>query len=104
LNHAAKKGLVRPAIDSPRVKEAPVEWATPEYVRSCCPTVRPPKLTRFVVLIVYTGCRLAEALRLDWDRDIDLNGRHITFRRTKNGKMRTAPYPRRPAGRAGQRA
>lgn len=28
---------------------------------------------------------------MDWDRDIDLAGRTITLRRTKNGKMRTAP-------------
>jgi integrase len=91
LHHAAKRKWIRlPAIESPKVKETPVSWATPEYVAKLLP-VCAPALRRFVVLIVYTGCRLSEALRLDWDRDIDLAGRHITFHRTKNGKMRTAP-------------
>ena len=32
-------------------------------------------------------------LRLNWDKDVDLAGRSLTFRRTKNGKMRTAHIP-----------
>jgi integrase len=32
-------------------------------------------------------------MRLDWDQDVDLQTRQLTFRRTKNGKMRTAHIP-----------
>lgn len=93
LNHAAdRKWLNPPRITAPKVKEQPTEWATPEYVAKLLPHCA-PRLRRFVVLIVYTGARLAEALRVDWDKDIDLAGRHLTLRRTKNGKMRTCHIP-----------
>lgn len=93
LNHAgSRKWLNPPKIVAPKVKETQPEWATPDYVTRLLPHCA-PRLRRFVVLIVYTGVRLAEALRVDWDRDIDLAGRQITFRRTKNGKMRTGHIP-----------
>jgi len=93
LNHAGKRGWLNPPkIKAPKVKEKPVEWATPEYVARLLPHCA-PRLRRFVVLIVYTGARLAEALRINWDTDIDLAGRHLTLRRTKNGKMRTCHIP-----------
>jgi integrase len=69
-----------------------VDWATPEYVGKLLPHCA-PTLRRFVLLIIYTGARLADACRVDWDRDIDLAGRHLTLRRTKNGKMRTCHIP-----------
>src|SRR6185312_5898423 len=84
--------LKPPRIVAPKVKEKPVEWATPEYVGKLLPHCA-PRLRRFVVLIVYTGARLSEALRVDWDRDVDLPGRHLTLRRTKNVKMRTCHIP-----------
>lgn len=93
LNHAAGRGWLNvPKITAPKVKEKPTDWATPEYVGKLLPHCA-PRLRRFVVLIVYTGARLAEALRVDWDQDIDLAGRHLTLRRTKNGKMRTCHIP-----------
>jgi integrase len=93
LKHAGKRGWLNPPmIEAPKVKETQPQWATPEYVTKLLPHCA-PSLRRFVVLIVYTGARLAEALRVDWDRDVDLSGRHIVFRRTKNGKMRTAHIP-----------
>lgn len=93
LNHAASRGWLNvPKIVGPKVKDRPVEWATPDYVNKLLPHCA-PRLRRFVILIVYTGARLAEALRVDWDRDVDLAGRHLTLRRTKNGKMRTCHIP-----------
>lgn len=93
LKHAGKrKWLNPPIIEAPKVKETQPEWATPGYVSKLLPHCT-PRLRRFVVLIVYTGARLAEAMRVDWDRDVDLSGRHLVFRRTKNGKMRTAHIP-----------
>lgn len=93
LNHAAgKKWLNAPKIQAPKVKERPPNWATPAYVTKLLPHCA-PRLRLFVVLIVYTGARLAEALRVSWDTDIDMQTRHLTLRRTKNGKMRTAHIP-----------
>lgn len=89
LNHAAKKKWCpRPAISHPRVKMAETRWSTPERLDKLLPHCRPP-LRRLLVLMVYTGARLSEALRIDWDQDIDLRGRVLFLRRTKNGKMRT---------------
>lgn len=50
---------------------------------------RPVKHAMFALLI-YTGCRLGEAMRLSW-RDIDLDRNEITFVHTKTGKPRTVP-------------
>jgi len=93
LNHAAARGWTHPPrIKGPKVKEKPAKWATPAYVETLLPHCA-PRLRLFVVVSVYTGARLAEVLRLHWDRDIDLGNRQMTFRRTKNGKMRTAHIP-----------
>lgn len=93
LNHAADRGWLKPPrIKAPKVITKPTSWASPEYVTKLLPHCA-PRLRRFVVLIVYTGARLSEALRVNWDTDIDLSGRHLTLRRTKNGKMRTCHIP-----------
>jgi len=90
LNHAAGKWKVRvEKIKHPKVKKVPVRWATPDYVAKLLPEC-PPRLRRFVMVIVYTGARLSEALRVDWQSDIDLRSRTLTLGRTKNGEMRTA--------------
>jgi integrase len=93
LNHAAIRGWTHaPKIHAPKVVVKPPKWATPEYVQTLLAHCG-PRLRRFVIVIVYTGARLSEVLRLDWDRDVDLSTRLLTFRRTKNGKMRTAHIP-----------
>lgn len=93
LNHAARKGWCGKAIiDHPRVKPSSTEYSTPDrmnkLLRHCS-----PKLRRLVVFLAYTGGRISELLRLDWDRDIDLNQRTAILRRTKNGKPRTVHLP-----------
>ena len=93
LNHAAGKWKIRvEKIKHPRVKQVPVTWAPPDYVAKLLPHCDPP-LRRFVLVIVYTGARLSEALRLSWESDVDLDGRTLTLSRTKNGEMRTAHIP-----------
>lgn len=93
LNHAARKGWCQaPIINHPRVPATQPQWATPDYVEKLLPHCA-PRLRRFVVVIVYTGARLSEALRLTWEDDIDLSQRRIVFRRTKNGKQRVAHVP-----------
>lgn len=90
LNHASAKWKIRiEKLRHPKVKPTTVKWATPEYVAALLPHCA-PNLRLFVVTIVYTGARLSEALRLQWESDIDLAGRTLTLGRTKNGEMRTA--------------
>lgn len=93
LNHAADKWKISvQRIKNPKVKKAAVEWAPPENVRKLLPHCS-PKLRRFVVMIVYTGERLEKVTNIDWDQDVDLSARVITFRTTKNGEMRTVHIP-----------
>lgn len=68
---------VFPWLDSPEkitrlLSELPYKWRT------------------LVAFLVGTGCRLDEALRLTWD-DVSFELRLVTFRRTKNGKVRRVP-------------
>ena len=49
-----------------------------------------PHFRPLVILLLYTGARLSEALYLDW-ADVDLQRRMITFWDTKNGETRTVP-------------
>lgn len=49
-----------------------------------------PDLHDFVLLALNTGARRGELMNLLW-RDIDLQGRMMTFRDTKNGTDRTIP-------------
>lgn len=93
LNHAAQKGWTAvPRIRHPKVVTQPAKWATPEYVQALLAHCA-PRLRRFVVTLVYTGARLSEVLRLNWENDVNLKARQLTFRRTKNGKPRVAHIP-----------
>lgn len=93
LRHAERKGWVRaPKIAAPAVASAEPKWATPEWVTALLPHCA-PRLRRLVMTLVYTGARLSEALGLGWESDVNLQQRTILFRRTKNGKMRTAHIP-----------
>jgi len=44
----------------------------------------------YCAFILLTGCREQEAARLTWD-DVDLAGRTVTFRQTKNHRVHTLP-------------
>jgi integrase len=44
------------------------------------------------IFYLYTGCRLSEALRLDW-ADVDLAASHVLIRETKNGDARPVFLP-----------
>ena len=50
----------------------------------------PPDYRQLCIFLLYTGCRLSEALRLKWE-DIDTEDGSVTFWDTKNGKARTVP-------------
>lgn len=90
LSHASVKWKVRiKKIYHPKVTLTAVKWATLEYVTTLLPHCT-PNLKLFMLTIVYTGARLSEALRLQWETDLDLSARTLTLGRTKNGEMRTA--------------
>lgn len=93
LNHASEKWQVHiRKIRHPKVKPSPVVWAPPEAVRRLLPACA-PALRLFVLVIVYTGARLSEALWLDWEMGVDLKARTLTLSKTKNGELRTAHIP-----------
>ncbi len=93
LNHAASKGWCsKPMIKGPKVKPTAVKWATPDWLKAVLPHCA-PKVRLLIMTLVYTGARLSEVLRLDWDADVNLSERTLTFRTTKNGDMRTGHIP-----------
>ncbi len=93
LNHAAnKKWIAAPRLKHPRVPPSSTKYSTPERLGRLLPHCS-PKLRRLVIFLTYTGARISEALRLDWDRDVALSRRTATLYRTKNGKTRTVHLP-----------
>jgi integrase len=93
LNHAArKKWCAKPAIEHPSVPETRPTWSSPERLAKLLPHCS-PQMRRFLLIGAYTGARLSEILRLEWERDVNLAMRTITFQRTKNGDMRTVHIP-----------
>ena len=93
LNHAANKkwiGAVR--LKHPRVPQAETKFSTPERLKTLLPHCS-PKLRRLVIFLAYTGARISECIRLDWDRDVALARRTALLYRTKNGKPRTVHLP-----------
>lgn len=89
LHHCAAKGWIRaPIIKQPKVKKPETRYSTVGRLNKLLPYCS-PKLRRLVVFLPYTGARITECLRVDWERDMDLSRRTVTLRRTKNGKPRT---------------
>ena len=94
MTHAAKRKLCdKPAFERPSQPRGRVRWITFEeadrLVASCAPHLAP-----LVTFMLFTGCRIGEALALDW-RDVDLSRAHASFLDTKNGDRRGTPlHPR----------
>ena len=90
LRHAARKGWCSaPVFGRPKVSKTETEWLrydqAERLIQSCGQHLRP-----LVIFLLYTGARTGEALWLDW-ADVDLERRHVTFRKTKNGTARGVP-------------
>jgi site-specific recombinase XerD len=101
MTHAAKRKLCdKPAFERPPQPRGRVRWITLEEADrliSCCA----PHLAPLVTFMLFTGCRIGEALALDW-RDVDLSRAHASFLDTKNGDRRGTPlHPRAVAALAG---
>lgn len=89
LHHAASKGWIRaPIIKQPKVKQPETRYSSVGRLNKLLPHCS-AKLRRLVIFLPYTGARISECLRVDWERDMDLSRRTVTLRRTKNGKPRT---------------
>jgi hypothetical protein len=94
VTHAAKRKLCdKPAFERPKQPRGRVRWITFEeadkLIASCAPHLAP-----LVTFMLFTGCRIGEALALDW-RDVDLSRSHAAFLDTKNGDRRGTPlHPR----------
>jgi integrase len=52
----------------------------------------PDKYRVYAVFLLYTGCRVSEAIKLQWQ---DIHQGRVTFWDTKNGKPRTVPLHQR---------
>jgi integrase len=88
LKHA---GITTP-IKRPEPPDPRVRWLTHDeaerLINACAPHLRP-----LVMFLLYTGCRIGEALWLEW-RCVDLNRAHVSFPKTKNGEPRGVPLHR----------
>lgn len=92
LHHAARLTWCdKPVIARPRQPQGRVRSVTKTEARRLIEAAA-PHLKPLVLFLFSTGCRLAEALYIDW-QDIDLTECEATFRDTKNGETRTAPLP-----------
>jgi integrase len=97
LTHAAKRKLCdKPIFERPKQPRGRVRWLTyaeaEKLIGACSPHLAP-----LVTFLFFTGCRVGEALALDW-RDVDLDRAHATFQETKNGDRRGIPlHPRAKA-------
>jgi integrase len=94
MMHAAKRKLCdKPTFERPPQPRGRVRWITYEEADrliSCCS----PHLAPLVTFMLFTGCRVGEALSLDW-RNVDLSRAHAAFLDTKNGERRGTPlHPR----------
>lgn len=102
LTHAARRKLCdKPAFERPPQPRSRVRWISyaeaDRLIAACAPHLAP-----LVIFMLFTGCRIGEALALDW-RDVDLSRAHAVFLDTKNGDRRGTPlHPRALAALANQ--
>lgn len=92
MHHAARKGWCpKPVIGRPQQPRGRVRSLTHaealRLIDAAASHLKP--LVRF---LFSTGCRLSEALYLDW-KDVDLGAGEATFWETKNGDVRIVPMP-----------
>jgi integrase len=92
LTHAAKlHWCPPPMIAKPSVGAVVTKFSSAERLEKLLPHCQ-PKLRLFVMMDTYTGGRLAEILRVDWDRDVSLARRTIMLWQTKT-KQRAVYIP-----------
>jgi integrase len=89
LKHAAARGWCdHRSIERPRQPKGKTRWLSfqeAEDLIGAAGYLRP-----LLTFLLYTGCRLGEAINLDWAQ-VDLVRRHVQFLNTKNGQSRGCP-------------
>jgi integrase len=94
LNHAHKRGwCARPAFDLPRIAPTETNAFTPDEAFALVQHAAPHHRELYVFLFG-TGCRLSEALYLDWRRiDLDAGTAVLLETETKSRKRRVITLP-----------
>lgn len=92
LHHAARLGWCsKPVIGRPRQPRGRIRSVTKSEAWKLIDAAK-PHLRPLVMFLFSTGCRLSEALYLDWQQ-VDLTGGTASFLETKNGDPRVVPMP-----------
>lgn len=89
LNHAARRGWCSPPrFESPRQSPGRTRFFMPAQVEALTQHAA-PHLRPLITFLIGTGCRLGEALKLDWS-DVDLRGARVILweGETKSGRRR----------------
>jgi len=90
MQHAAARGMCIPiTIERPSQPKGKTRWLTVSEAErlaiACSPHLRP-----VVLLMLYTGARVSEALYLDWAQ-VNLEAGNVVYLDTKNGEDRGVP-------------
>jgi integrase len=94
MTHAAKRRLCdKPTFERPSQPRGRVRYLTADeadrLIAACAPHLAP-----LITFMLYTGCRVGEALNLDW-HEVNLQKARVSFLDTKNGERRGVPlHPR----------
>lgn len=88
LNHYDPAHALR--LRRPKMPDGRVRWLEPEEARRLIANAG--ELRALVIFLLYTGCRLGEALGLDW-QNINLKERFAYVAKTKNGQPRGVHLP-----------
>lgn len=88
MNFAAVRGWCPyKKFHKPVVKDKHIEWAEKEWFEAFWEYAN-DNLYRITVFLPYTGCRVSEAITLDWS-NVSLEGKWAYIEKTKNGESRT---------------
>jgi integrase len=95
LRHVGRViAIKRPKQKPPAIPRPDKHYATPEtYARLVEDISDLPHLRRLVLFMTFTGRRVSECVRLDWERDMDLQHRIAYMGVTKNGEPVTVYIP-----------
>ena len=86
LNHARPDRLIR--FHRPKEGQGRTRWLEPDQFELLLANL-PRKLKPLAIFLVYSGCRLSEALSLNWET-VNLQQRVAIVPKTKNGTPRAA--------------
>lgn len=96
LGHAYSRGVIKrkPKIERRRESEHRIRWYSRDEEKKIVDYFRvvKPELAVLVIVLVDTGLRLGEALRLHWQ---DIQGDKVTVWKTKSSKPKTVPLTAR---------